>query len=157
MVCRVKSWNCSRLLWVEFTFFSFFFLRGECGRVLGRGIIRVSCHHETWSLVINWRMMKLKFLNKIIHWWIKLIVKLIVSDFTDDELRIISEAGATAVGLGPHRLRVETATIALLSTLMMWSDSQQLESRVTSSASWNCYNRFLESCLHWCCWVWSDS
>ncbi|XP_057527447.1 uncharacterized protein LOC130806402 isoform X2 [Amaranthus tricolor] len=56
-------------------------------------------------------------------------------DFTDDELRIISEAGATAVGLGPHRLRVETATIALLSTLMMWSDSQQLESRVTSSAS----------------------
>ena len=60
---------------------------------------------------------------------------LIVSDFTDDELRIISEAGATAVGLGPYRLRVETATIALLSTLMMWSDSQQLESRVTSSAS----------------------
>lgn len=35
------------------------------------------------------------------------------------------EAGATAVGLGPHRLRVETATIALLSTVMFWSDAQQ--------------------------------
>ena len=38
---------------------------------------------------------------------------------------MIKEAGATAVGLGPHRLRVETATIALLATLMLWSDSQQ--------------------------------
>lgn len=35
------------------------------------------------------------------------------------------EAGAIAVGLGPHRLRVETATMALLSTLMLWSDSQE--------------------------------
>ncbi|KAK9666538.1 hypothetical protein RND81_14G192000 [Saponaria officinalis] len=46
-------------------------------------------------------------------------------DFTEEELRMIKEAGATAVGLGPHRLRVETATIALLATLIMWSDSQQ--------------------------------
>ncbi|XP_048493359.1 uncharacterized protein LOC104904850 [Beta vulgaris subsp. vulgaris] len=45
-------------------------------------------------------------------------------DFTEEELKIITEAGVTAVGLGPHRLRVETATIALLATLMMWSDSQ---------------------------------
>jgi len=36
------------------------------------------------------------------------------------------EAGGTAVGLGPHRLRVETATIALLATLVMWSDSQEM-------------------------------
>ncbi|OMO63391.1 Ribosomal RNA small subunit methyltransferase E [Corchorus olitorius] len=36
------------------------------------------------------------------------------------------EGGATAVGLGPHRLRVETATIAILATLMLWSDSQQV-------------------------------
>lgn len=35
-------------------------------------------------------------------------------------------AGATAVGLGPLRLRVETATMALLATLMLWSDAQQL-------------------------------
>lgn len=38
---------------------------------------------------------------------------------------MIKEAGATTVGLGPHRLRVETATVALLATLMLWSDSQQ--------------------------------
>ncbi|KAJ0935530.1 putative 16S rRNA (uracil(1498)-N(3))-methyltransferase [Helianthus annuus] len=47
-------------------------------------------------------------------------------DFTEAEVKSIVEAGATAVGLGPHRLRVETATIALLSTAMLWSDSQGL-------------------------------
>ncbi|KAL9231952.1 hypothetical protein vseg_007110 [Gypsophila vaccaria] len=46
-------------------------------------------------------------------------------DFTEEELRMVKEAGATAVGLGPQRLRVETATIALLATLIMWSDSQR--------------------------------
>ncbi|KAL2945251.1 Ribosomal RNA small subunit methyltransferase E [Bienertia sinuspersici] len=46
-------------------------------------------------------------------------------DFTEQELKMITKAGATAVGLGPHRLRVETASIALLATLMLWSDSQQ--------------------------------
>ena len=38
---------------------------------------------------------------------------------------MLLEAGATAVGLGPHRLRVETATMGLLATLMLWSDNQQ--------------------------------
>ncbi|PIN26498.1 16S rRNA (uracil(1498)-N(3))-methyltransferase [Handroanthus impetiginosus] len=46
-------------------------------------------------------------------------------DFTEKELKSIMKAGAIATGLGPHRLRVETATIALLSTLMLWSDSQE--------------------------------
>ncbi|KAE8663762.1 magnesium transporter MRS2-3-like [Hibiscus syriacus] len=46
-------------------------------------------------------------------------------DFTEKEVNLITEAGATAVGLGPHRLRVETATIAILATLTLWSDSQQ--------------------------------
>ncbi|XP_041010669.1 ribosomal RNA small subunit methyltransferase E isoform X1 [Juglans microcarpa x Juglans regia] len=46
-------------------------------------------------------------------------------DFTKKEVEMMLEAGATAVGLGPLRLRVETATMALLSTLMLWSDSQQ--------------------------------
>ncbi|XP_043707995.1 ribosomal RNA small subunit methyltransferase E isoform X1 [Telopea speciosissima] len=46
-------------------------------------------------------------------------------DFTEEEVKMMIEAGATAVGLGPHRLRVETAAIALLSTLMLWSDAQQ--------------------------------
>ncbi|KAF7143695.1 hypothetical protein RHSIM_Rhsim05G0092700 [Rhododendron simsii] len=44
-------------------------------------------------------------------------------DFTNKEVDMIIEAGATAVGLGTHRLRVETAAIALLATVMLWSDS----------------------------------
>ncbi|XP_048317667.2 uncharacterized protein LOC107434355 isoform X2 [Ziziphus jujuba] len=47
-------------------------------------------------------------------------------DFTEKEVNMIMEAGATAVGLGPHRLRVETATVALLATLTLWFDSQQM-------------------------------
>ncbi|XP_075094306.1 uncharacterized protein LOC107815886 isoform X2 [Nicotiana tabacum] len=46
-------------------------------------------------------------------------------DLTEKELNMILEAGATAVGLGPHRLRVETATVALLSALMLWGDNQE--------------------------------
>ncbi|KAK4284457.1 hypothetical protein QN277_001288 [Acacia crassicarpa] len=46
-------------------------------------------------------------------------------DFTEKEVNMMIEAGAIAVGLGPHRLRVETATIALLAMVMLWSDSQQ--------------------------------
>ncbi|KAL8060753.1 hypothetical protein ABFX02_02G045800 [Erythranthe guttata] len=46
-------------------------------------------------------------------------------DFSEKELKSITEAGAIATGLGPHRLRVETAAMALLSTLMLWSDSQE--------------------------------
>ncbi|KAM7274486.1 hypothetical protein ACFE04_016352 [Oxalis oulophora] len=45
-------------------------------------------------------------------------------DFTEKEVTKMMEAGATAVGLGPHRLRVETATVSLLAALMLWSDSQ---------------------------------
>uniref|UniRef100_A0A3N7FUZ2 16S rRNA (uracil(1498)-N(3))-methyltransferase n=1 Tax=Populus trichocarpa TaxID=3694 RepID=A0A3N7FUZ2_POPTR len=45
-------------------------------------------------------------------------------DFTEKEVNMMMKAGASAVGLGPHRLRVETATMALLATLMLWSDSQ---------------------------------
>ncbi|KAK3193096.1 hypothetical protein Dsin_024406 [Dipteronia sinensis] len=47
-------------------------------------------------------------------------------DFTEKEVNMMMQAGAIAVGLGSHRLRVETATIALLATLMLWSDSQQM-------------------------------
>ncbi|OIW12848.1 hypothetical protein TanjilG_24781 [Lupinus angustifolius] len=46
-------------------------------------------------------------------------------DFTVKEASLMVDAGATSVSLGPHRLRVETATIALLSTVMLWSDSKQ--------------------------------
>lgn len=47
------------------------------------------------------------------------------TDFTEKEVNMITGAGATTVSLGPHRLRVETATLALLATLMLWSDSQK--------------------------------
>ncbi|XP_077233877.1 methyltransferase isoform X2 [Tasmannia lanceolata] len=46
-------------------------------------------------------------------------------DFTEEEVKLMTEAGATPVGLGPCRLRVETATITLLAALMLWCDSQQ--------------------------------
>ncbi|XP_075493768.1 uncharacterized protein LOC142531502 [Primulina tabacum] len=49
-------------------------------------------------------------------------------DFTSEELNAMKEAGAFAVGLGPYRLRVETATMSLLATLMLWSDSQESNS-----------------------------
>uniref|UniRef100_A0A7N0TNL0 16S rRNA (uracil(1498)-N(3))-methyltransferase n=1 Tax=Kalanchoe fedtschenkoi TaxID=63787 RepID=A0A7N0TNL0_KALFE len=45
-------------------------------------------------------------------------------DFTDTEVNALTEAGAAPVGLGLLRLRVETATIALLSAATLWSDSQ---------------------------------
>ncbi|CAM8941575.1 unnamed protein product [Rhodiola kirilowii] len=45
-------------------------------------------------------------------------------DFTEMEVYVLTKAGAIPVGLGPLRLRVETATVALLSTAMLWSDSQ---------------------------------
>lgn len=48
------------------------------------------------------------------------------ADFTEKEVNMMMEAGAKAVSLGPHRLRVETATIALLTTVMLWSDSKQI-------------------------------
>ncbi|CAN6450086.1 unnamed protein product [Victoria cruziana] len=48
-------------------------------------------------------------------------------DFTQEELKLLTEAGATPVGLGPLRLRVETATISLLSALTFWADSQAKE------------------------------
>lgn len=50
----------------------------------------------------------------------------LASDFTEKEVNELIEAGAISVGLGPHRLRVETATVALLATLMLWSDSQEI-------------------------------
>lgn len=49
-------------------------------------------------------------------------------DFTDKEVRALTEAGAIAVGLGPRRLRVETAAIALLSAAMLWVDAQPVDS-----------------------------
>ncbi|XP_044980209.1 ribosomal RNA small subunit methyltransferase E [Hordeum vulgare subsp. vulgare] len=44
-------------------------------------------------------------------------------DFTEEEVKVLKAAGAVPVGLGPCRLRVETATISLLSALMLWSDA----------------------------------
>ena len=43
-------------------------------------------------------------------------------DFTAEELQALVEAGAQPVGLGPNRLRVETAALAMLNavTLRTW-------------------------------------
>ena len=41
---------------------------------------------------------------------------MVLSDFTEEEVDLMTKAGATPVGLGPCRLRVETATVALLAT-----------------------------------------
>ncbi|GFP90168.1 hypothetical protein PHJA_001160700 [Phtheirospermum japonicum] len=46
-------------------------------------------------------------------------------NFTEKELNSLKDVGAIAVALGPHRQRVETATMALLPTLMLWSDSHE--------------------------------
>ncbi|XP_078436120.1 methyltransferase isoform X2 [Wolffia australiana] len=45
-------------------------------------------------------------------------------DFTEKEVEMMTQSGVTAVGLGPCRLRVETAAIALLSSLMLFSDAE---------------------------------
>lgn len=44
-------------------------------------------------------------------------------DFTSDEVAQLSEAGVLPVGLGPNRLRTETAAIAALSAAMLVADS----------------------------------
>ena len=44
-------------------------------------------------------------------------------DFTAAEKQQLLAAGAVAVGLGPLRLRVETAAIAALSTLLLHDGS----------------------------------
>ena len=41
-----------------------------------------------------------------------------------EELAGLVGAGAVPVGLGPQRLRVETASMALLTTAMLFSDSR---------------------------------
>ncbi|GFP99990.1 trafficking protein particle complex subunit 3 [Phtheirospermum japonicum] len=46
-------------------------------------------------------------------------------NFTEKELNSLKDAGVIGVGLGPHRLHVETATMSLFSTLMLWSDSHE--------------------------------
>ena len=62
--------------------------------------------------------------NPVFLWKIKSEFSLMHGlDFTEKEVNMMVKAGASAVGLGPHRLRVETATMALLATLMLWSDS----------------------------------
>ncbi|TVU45260.1 hypothetical protein EJB05_04741, partial [Eragrostis curvula] len=50
-------------------------------------------------------------------------------DFTEEEVDALKAAGAVPVGLGPCRLRVETATISLLSALMLWSDAKHQETQ----------------------------
>ncbi len=41
-------------------------------------------------------------------------------DFTPGELDGLIEAGARPVGLGPNRLRVETAALSMLTAVTLW-------------------------------------
>ncbi|KAJ3673140.1 hypothetical protein LUZ60_006514 [Juncus effusus] len=50
-------------------------------------------------------------------------------DFTSEELKMMKEAGSKEVGLGPTRLRVETATIALLQ-LLCFGQMRKLKDKV---------------------------
>ncbi|CAK9270832.1 unnamed protein product [Sphagnum jensenii] len=52
-------------------------------------------------------------------------------DFTGEEIQMLVEAGAVAVGLGQCRLRVETAAIAMLATVMLMSDNHQTYARTS--------------------------
>ena len=45
-------------------------------------------------------------------------------DFTREEVHSLVAAGAVPVGLGPHRLRVETAAIALLAAVTAFHRSR---------------------------------
>lgn len=47
-------------------------------------------------------------------------------DFTPAEVDALLEAGGIAVGLGPLRLRVETAAVALLAAATAFQRSRQL-------------------------------
>lgn len=42
-------------------------------------------------------------------------------DFTKEELQVLIDAGARPVGLGPNRLRVETAAMAMLTAVTLGS------------------------------------
>jgi RsmE family RNA methyltransferase len=54
-------------------------------------------------------------------------------DWTADEVAQLKDAGAVAVGLGPNRLRVETAALSILTAAMLHFDMP-----VTSSVVWDC-------------------
>lgn len=53
-------------------------------------------------------------------------------DFTEEEKEALIKAGAVPVGLGPRRLRVETAAIAMLSAVTLLGDSQCSDSSTNS-------------------------
>jgi hypothetical protein len=48
-------------------------------------------------------------------------------DFTEEEMQELLAAGAKPVGLGPNRLRVETAAIAMVAGAVLQSDSLTFE------------------------------
>ncbi|KAJ7569553.1 hypothetical protein O6H91_01G083600 [Diphasiastrum complanatum] len=47
-------------------------------------------------------------------------------DFTDEEVKLLLDAGALQVGLGPRRLRVETAAVAMLATAVLMGENTAL-------------------------------
>lgn len=51
------------------------------------------------------------------------------ADFTREEIEMLTDAGAVPVGLGQQRLRVETAAIAILATVMLLSEGSSVDSK----------------------------
>lgn len=56
-------------------------------------------------------------------------------DFTPEEVELLIEAGAVPAGLGQRRLRVETAAIAILTTVMLLSEGYPVDSKGEEESS----------------------
>lgn len=56
-------------------------------------------------------------------------------DFTPEELEALIAAGAKPVGLGPNRLRVETAAVAMLAAATLCEPSMSLSDSAPSGAA----------------------
>lgn len=46
-------------------------------------------------------------------------------NWSPGELQLLADAGVLPVGLGPHRLRTETAAIAMLAGAVLFSDAAE--------------------------------
>ena len=55
-------------------------------------------------------------------------------DFTEQEVKELQAAGARPVGLGPHRLRVETAAIAMVTGAMLHFEQMKEQTRMQGKA-----------------------
>ncbi|CDY46275.1 BnaC05g50640D [Brassica napus] len=99
-----------------------------CGRPAIYGILGMRMNLYTSYLLsqakgyIKWYWLTIR--SNLIPSWVKFNTGN-GADFRRKEVELMLQAGYITVGLGPHRLQAETEIIALLATLVMWSDSQE--------------------------------